>query len=226
MELQRLAIEEGFLTKWIFILWAQASFAAEVDILRCAVEIQQIMSEDSEFDLQSGMVFTDGNIIRNHGPSTPVLMILNERGTYLVPIQYGQVNRIALRLPDPDPRKIDRTLFVSFLQSEIHGSKLLLLSFDEPPKADVGQAYKRVELVPASFNYSRWMMLKRIGRELSRMQERFAKGQLSRAHLLSGNLSLCRGLNSASLELTLNLNRQIADLEVPLKISRMPAGFR
>lgn len=209
----------------LFILWANVAVAAEVDVFRCASEIHQIMDSNSQMDSQSGMIFTHGNILRKAGPATPVLMIVNERGTYLIPIQSGRLNRIVVNMPDPDPRKKNRNLYMSFSQSEVFGSKIIAMSFDVPPIESRGFAHLPVSILAASDKFSRWLILRTIESELQRMQDLYLSGQLNERHLLSGNLSLCRGLSSASLQQTLSLNRQIAELEAPMKISRSPAGF-
>ena len=204
----------------LLIFIASVSWASEVDLLRCAMELNQIETRESTLDVQAGMVIAAGHIIRTKGPSSAVLILLNERGNFLLPLVSGRLNHLQVRLPDPDPRREDRDLYISYSQSEIFGSQLIAMSFDLPPNGYSFRSYSKVEIVRADATYSRWLMMKTIEKEIGRLQDKVQSGRLPRANLLAGNLSLCRGLKSE------NLNQQIADLEAPLKFSRTPAGIR
>ncbi len=181
---------------------ALPALASPVELLRCAQELKQIRSTNQDrIELQAGLAIGYGG---EH------LLLANERGVYVFPARKGALNLIQVEVPDPDPRKLPRRLFLSFTNNQIFGKRLSTIDWDLPPLQNAPSQYietHRLTRLDGPYEFS-----KLIREELGDLLSRYHRGQISAAQLLAGNLSLCR--SSGRADVSKAITRQVAELEL------------
>lgn len=186
------------------LLIAGTADASQIELLRCVQELKQIQSkENNRLELQAGLAL---------GYGERYLLLATERSVYAYPVKKGTYQLYQMEVPNADPRKLSRRLFLSFSHSQVYGSRLKTIDWDQPPH----------ELAPSQFSFTESLarvdgqheMLELINDELSEIIGLHRQGRLSRTALLDGNLSLCRGLSGARTNVAENIVKQISELEV------------
>jgi len=209
------------------ILVVQETFASQVELLRCVEELKTIRSEDTTtLEFQLGLAIGATSFKNSQQKSELNLLVANERGVFAFPILRGKINYLQVEIPHPDPRRKPRLLFLAYSHSDVYGSRLLGIDWDLPPQGRAPSQYKTISNVGTVPSERQFQQL--IAEELKRLSDLYRRGELGKADLLAGNLSLCRRLGSQDQKLSEWLNRQIGELELvssEQKLgSRLPAS--
>ncbi len=214
----------------IIVILPSLSFANQAEILRCAAELKAIHPDGFGAGIFhiNGLVLGSARLPGANGQSQAVLFVSNLRVSKAFALGKS-ITRLRVQFPNPDPRQEDQTHFIQYSHSDIYGSKIGEAYVDITlPGGAAPSDYLAAKPIVMSELAVRGHILQLIADELSRMSRLHLRGKLSRADLLAGNLSLCKGLKTDDSKLSRWLDSQVAELEVastPVRIfNRIPAG--
>ena len=201
----------GFVLRMIILkifcglIMVPVALASQVELLRCVEELKNIRGKDTTLlEFQAGIAI---------GSNATHLLLANERGVYAFALHRGRLNVLQVEIPNPDPRRKPRLLFLSYSQSEVYGSRVLTIDWDLPPQGRAPSQFHFKQPVNLMGALAERQFQQLIVEELKRIAELYRQGLLARADLLAGNLSLCRTLGVQDQKLAQWLNHQIGELE-------------
>ncbi|MGE0764502.1 MAG: hypothetical protein AB7N80_14600 [Bdellovibrionales bacterium] len=211
----------------ILLALFETAQASQLELLRCVQELGAIRSDkNATLEFQVGLAVGSGQAPTRLGP-VPVLYLANERGIYTFRLRAGQFNRLQVEIPHADPRRPPRRLFLTYLQSQIYGSRLQTIDWDAPPLGTSLSQFTLTTAFSTTTTEVQNQLVRLIQNELLNFSLLYRQGQLARADLLAGNLSFCRRLETGDQQLAQSLRQQVQELEMvstAYRSTRQPAS--
>lgn len=188
----------------------------QVQILRCVAEIKSIeaRSSPSQIFQQGGLAFGSSRLKGPNQREQIWLFALNERELTVLRLPEEGRQNVSFELANADPRKAKQVHYVVYSHSDIFGSRLVAFGTDTPPDGFYVNQFQTVKPISLTKSVAQRHFIQIIGAELQKLATLFRENKLTRAELLSGNLSLCRGLSREDPAISKWLDRQITELEV------------
>lgn len=203
---------------WLLLNSAVASEvnSNQVNLLRCVAEIKNIQGRSAPSQIfQTPHLILGSARFKEQGQKEQIwLFALNDREIAVIRLPESGRQNVSFVLPNADPRKTSQTHYVVYSHSDVYGSRVVTTSVDSPPVNFTSSQFKASKPVALSKTLAQRYFIQLIGGELRQIADLYRKNRLSHTELLSGNLSLCRGMSDVDQAMSSWLDRQITELEV------------